>query len=258
MTGVHKDYSIEASEPLHDQQENVLFPCDIFMNRFTFFVWRVSKIVWYDILLFVFLCALITPIWFNNDGWLLFCAIFGVYDLIALITFGGYLDSYNFVLREITLASKMTFYGEIVKYRPSSDPKTWKIIGYHMDKYFAEQQTYFPLYNGEDYFTLFKRLTQYKKHAPNDATTSTISNDNNNENIIDTSSTNETLRNDLPTTMGENAEVTTVSVPVTGTNYEELNSPLILFLEEAQNNAIRVFNDTEKVYWLERYPELAV
>ncbi|CAB4254739.1 some similarities with Saccharomyces cerevisiae YHL044W Putative integral membrane protein, member of DUP240 gene family [Maudiozyma barnettii] len=145
-----------------------------------------------------------------------------------------YCNLYDYILWSLNNASRMTFYGEIVKYRPSSDPRTWQLIAYHMNQYLTEQEIYLPLYKEEDYFVLFKTLVQPILLNVTSNTPTITTNDNATENLEELVTDNQNLMNDTPTTIEEGMNVTIIPVPTAEAIDEISNQISALFLEEAK------------------------
>lgn len=245
------DNDISVVQPLNNEQveqEHIVLPCDIFRNRVTHYAWVLTRSTLFKIM-FITMILCIPTLFLSLNVIVLVIAGFTLYfDAIALIIRASIQYTYNDIVKRISLRDQMVFCGEIVKYRPNSDPKTWNIIGSHMDQFFAKEGVYFPLYNGEDYFHLFASITSIDKSI-NDSHNDTNGANENTEvpTLLDDTLT---LNSNLDTPANNNSNNN-------NNHNENINDSTLMYLDKAKRKAQLVFQEAENKYWLERYPELA-
>ena len=215
----------------------------------------------------------------NTDaGGILSILDFGfiLFSSLASFQWLSYYDSLKYIEEKIPVGSEVMFYAEIIKYKPSSDPRTWTIIGNHMSKKFIEENQSYSLFNGQDYFDLFRHLTGSNNGSARrnngftvNITTSPSNNDSE-TNKIPGSIPNLDELNDIAT--GTHLGNTDDNVPKINTvdeahnNFVTSNAQNIVphskegvleFLHNARNQAIRSFNESDKRYWGTLYPDFA-
>ncbi|SMN19420.1 similar to Saccharomyces cerevisiae YHL044W Putative integral membrane protein, member of DUP240 gene family [Maudiozyma saulgeensis] len=249
MTGVHKDYSIEASEPLHDQQENVVLNSDIFMNRVTFYVWITTREIGIDILLGILLSCVIIIIFSHSVDTKGIAAVVLFFCSIPTIPWIYYNSSWEKILATIELHSQMTLYCEVIKYRACSDPKTWDIIAANMYRHFAEEGIYLSLYDGRDYLNLFMKLNERQKITNKGASRGKMQ-----------KTASETTNVEVPMQdMSPSPSDQTESAPASNSksNENDTENAGLLDVNTLMEEALSVFRQAETDYWIERYPEVA-
>ena len=235
-------------EPLNNrevEQEHIVLPCDIFRNRFTHYVWVLTRSTLYNAALIIIISCIFTLYFASSDGPLVLAGIILWFDSVLVLILTCLKYSYSNITQNFSLRNQMVFCGEIVKYRPNSDPNTWNIIAYHMDQLFAKDGMYFPLYDGQDYFRLFASITSVDKSVNHDTNNT---NDDNNENMPIP-----TLLDDTMTLDGN----TDTSANNNSNNHENIDNSTLMYLDKAKRKAQIVFQEAENDYWMERYPDLA-
>lgn len=132
----------EHLQPLNEESEQNYLPCYRFSNRVSFSKWRYTRLIWLDCLVII---AVLLPI-----VRFIICTETGValsaLDLlfILFVSFPPYdsLIHYNlfeYIEETIPVACEIMLYAEVIKYKPSSDPRTWTIIGNHLSNKFIEE-----------------------------------------------------------------------------------------------------------------------
>ncbi|KAG0671437.1 hypothetical protein C6P45_000604 [Maudiozyma exigua] len=188
----------------------------------------------------------------------------------------GVICSFEYIEESIPVGSEVLFYAEIIKYKPSSDPKTWKIIGNHMSKVFIEENQSYPLFNEQDYADLFLYLARNQNRSvlPNRQTAPSATTNPPNEdvkvnempvctpnlgeaksitNVIDS----ENNENDVSKDNTDNDTVehnNTTNVQSTIPNSQER---AFKFRAKARVQAIQSFNESDERYWNTLYPDFA-
>lgn len=141
-----KDKSSRAeSRSSTQQEEQIVLPCDIFRNRFTHFVWVLTRRTLYKVSVILLFTSLYVVIRQVND---ILTAISGcilIFDSLFVILFTLFCGFGDSIFQKFSLGDKMVFCGEIVRYRPCSDPATWNIIAFHMNQHFAKERKYLAL-----------------------------------------------------------------------------------------------------------------
>ena len=229
------------------EQEHIVLPCDIFRNRFTHYVWVLTRSTLFSISLMITIPCIFILFLASGDGLLIFAGIILWMDCTLLLMFACIKYSYPPIIQNFSLRNQMVFCGEIVKYRPNSDPKTWNIIAYHMNELFAKDGLYFPLYDGQDYFRLFASITSIEKIVKHD--TNETNDDNNNGNV--------TIPTLLDDTMTLDDNIDNDTNKNNNKNHENIDNTTLMYLDKAKRKAQIVFQEAEHDYWLERYPNLA-
>ncbi|KAG0671430.1 hypothetical protein C6P45_000597 [Maudiozyma exigua] len=248
---------ISVVQPLNNgqvEQEHIVLPCDMFRNRVTHYAWVLTRSTLFKIMFIIMVLCIATLFLSSNVVVLAIAGCTLYFDGIALVIHASIQYSYKDILKRISLRDQMVFFGEIVKYRPNSDPKTWNIIGSHMDQFFAKEGVYFPLYNGQDYFHLFSSMTSIDKCINNGHNDTNGANENMEApTLLDDTLT---LNSNLDTPANNNNNDNNNSNNNSNSN-ENINDSTLMYLDKAKRKAQLVFQETENEYWLERYPELA-
>lgn len=294
MTDSQKYSRIETSDPtehlqpLNEESEVNYLPCYRFSSRSSFVLWRCIRLIWPEVL--VIIAILMPIIGFSisaNAGGIL-CAI-DVLFIMFPITFSGiwlsHYNSFKYIEEKIPVGSEVMFYAEIIKYKPSSDPRTWTIIGNHMSKKFIEENQSYSLFNGQDYFDLFRHLTRSNNGSARrnngftvNITTSPSSNDSEtnmipgsilsldepNDVSVETASDktdNEALNNNVndvaPNNTVANGAPITSSTTTTQNIIPDPKEKLLRFLLKARSQAIQSFDESDERYWSTLYPDFA-
>lgn len=265
----------EHLQPLNEESEVDYLPCYRFSNRGSFVLWRLARTIWLDCLAILIVLLPMVVFHINTEAGAFFMLLF-IFPIISFVVFLFYYNSFQYIKEKIPVGSEVLFYAEIIKYKPSSDPKTWKIIGNHMSKTFIEENQSYSLFNEQDYVDLFRYLTRNENRSilsnsqiagsvtknppnnnlkvnempvsiPNVGETKSIANGIDSENN-ETDVPNDNIDDD---TVEHNI---TTNVRSTIPNSQER---AFKFRAKAREQAIQSFNESDERYWNTLYPDFA-
>ncbi|SMN19456.1 similar to Saccharomyces cerevisiae YHL044W Putative integral membrane protein, member of DUP240 gene family [Maudiozyma saulgeensis] len=235
-----KDNEYQATEPLNDndEEENVVLPCDKYKDRLAFYLAFFKSIIGGVIfLVIVYLMLFFVPLFFVPEGPRMFLLIMSILCLPYLMALILIPFSFTAIIGTMGLEGEMKFYAEIVRFKPCSDVATWNVIGYHMDLYFRERNCIVPLFNGSDYYDLFKKLTSPSTtKACSDQPSSATQN---------------------PTEILERTDNSDQFDDSATIHNEQRKESQLIYLETAREKAVHAFRESEDKYWVSQYPEFA-
>lgn len=278
----------EHLQPLNEESEQNYLPCYRFSNRLSFSIWRYTRLIWLDCLVIIAVFLPIVGFMINIGAGVglseldFFFIVFA--SIISYPPLAHY-NSFEYIEKTIPVACEIMLYAEVIKYKPSSDPRTWTIIGNHLSKKFIEENQCYPLFNELDYFNLFHHLTRMKKGSAD--------RNNNNRVRVHTDPLNKASKvNETPgnsSNLDESGDVTVETTsnetenevsnnktaniaPKSGVsnkgndNISTINPQniksnstdgLLKYLHKARNQAILSFEESEERYWSTLYPDFA-